>query len=203
MLNDKDIAGLNNRLQVPLVVQDVLCGQEDLSDDLRYALHDTLSDQQPDSALLAIAFGARKIAARYADTNSTLVVLKMECDRVIDDYAGLWLSHARKKSLDDTKVLDALVHLPDDLQAMGDILGVVSSYLQDVAPEAAEICRILMVQADAQALIAESFVELIEPEEDEAANDVFVENIAAFDAPIIEAASAGNNVIQFPFGGRA
>jgi hypothetical protein len=198
MLNDKDIAGLNNRLQVPLVVQDVLCGHEVLSDDLRYALHGTLSDQQPDSALLAIAFGARKIAKRYAETNSTLVVLKMECDRVIDDYAGLWLSHARKKSLDDTKVLDALVHLPDDLQAMGDILGVVSSYLQDVAPEAAELCRILMVQADAQSLIAESIVELLEPEEDAAANDVFVEDIEAFDAPIICAASAGNNVIQFP-----
>jgi hypothetical protein len=43
---------------------------------------------------------------------------------------------------------------------------------------------------------------LIEPE-DEAANDVFVENIEAFDAPIIDAAQTGGNVIQFPFGGRA
>lgn len=195
MLSEKDLAGLTNRLQVPTVVQDILDGKESLSPDVHYALHETLSDHNPDSALLCIALAAHKIAARYQGLNANLVVLKMECERIIHEYAPLWLSNARDHAVDEHKVLQTLVHLPEDLESLVELLNISMAFLQMRCMDAAELSNILMVQAEAQVLIAESFVSLMddgaEDSEISAANDLP-------DVSTICGISAGDNVIPFP-----
>jgi len=44
MLSDRDLALLTNRLQIPLIVQDIQSGRGMLSPDVEYGLHEILSD---------------------------------------------------------------------------------------------------------------------------------------------------------------
>ncbi len=193
MLNEKDLAGLTNRLQVPLIIQDILEGMSELTDDVTYGLHEVLSDYEPDSALLCIALSARKIAARFQHRISNLAVLKMECDRIISDYAELWLNNAKDRPVDDNLVFDTLMNIPEDLEGLAELLEVNQAFLSRYSEDAANLCEILIIQANAQILVAETFVEIFEREEDETlANDNGLADMPA------QAAASGTNIIQFP-----
>src|SRR5688572_11541683 len=91
MLNDKELATIANRLQVPLIISDILAGECELTDDVHYGLHSVISELQPDSALLSIALGALKIANAYHKASPGLAVLKLQCESIVDDYAAIWL----------------------------------------------------------------------------------------------------------------
>jgi len=194
MLSEHDLAGLTNRLQVPLIVQDILNDQGALTDDVHYGLHEVLSNYEPDSALLCIALSARKIAARFQHRIANLAVLKMECDRIIADYAELWLNNAQRRPIDDNLVFDTLMNIPEDLECLAELLEINQAFLQKYSKDAAELCEILIVQATAQVIVAETFMEIMDKEEtDSMANDNALEDI-----PAQAAAMGGNNVIQFP-----
>ena len=186
MLNDTELARITNRLQVPLVVQDILDGQGLLTPDVAYGMHEVLSDYQPDSALLCIALSARIIAKRFQYNCPNMAVMKMECDRMIADYADLWLQHADKKNVDDTLVLDTLEQIPEDLEALAELLEINKSYLERVAEDVAEMIEILAVQARSQVLIADTFIDMIEQD---------CENTLETVSPLH---AMNDNVIPFP-----
>jgi len=197
MLSDRDLAGLTNRLQVPVVVSDILNGKV-ISDEIRYGLHEILSEMQPDSALLAIALGAHKVSVRYSNLHPSLLVMKLEAARVINDYAQLWLDNARHANVNEEAARVRLSYVPEDLQSLSELLETASAFLQDINGDAAELCRIMMVQADAQSLVAEAFAEVIEYTDDLDAAGVMPANDGFTAHPVMDAAFYTNNVIQFP-----
>lgn len=194
MLSEHDLAGLTNRLQVPLIIQDILNDQGALTDDVQYGLHEILSDYEPDSALLCIALSARKIATRFQHRVANLAVLKIECDRIIADYAELWLNNAKDRPVDDNLVFDTLMNIPEDLEGLAELLEINKAFLQRHSADAANLCEILIVQANAQILVAETFVEIMDTDSEEGimANDNGLADMPA------QAATTGGNVIQFP-----
>lgn len=201
MLSNKDLAILTNRLQVPLIIGDILSGEGALTDDVRMGLHEVLSDDQPDSALLSIALSAKQIADAYGETNASIKLLNIECDRIILEYGQLWLRNAQAKSLDDNLVFETLVHIPEDLEALKELLEITAIFLSTKAPQTADLCKIMISQAQAQATIAETFLEGLNdmPEQDiwgaPANLDQNIEPVIAD-----QAINASDNVIQFPIG---
>ncbi|MCB1720608.1 MAG: hypothetical protein KDI11_02520 [Alphaproteobacteria bacterium] len=162
MLSEKELAKLTNTLQIPMIVQDILDGRESFSPDMQYGLHETLSDYQPDSALLAIALGARKIAARYQHLGANMAILKMECERIISDYAEIWVRNAEAKTLDDNLVFDTLEQIPEDLETLAEMLEINAALLNAHNEELAKICEAFALQSSAQALIADTFIDLMD-----------------------------------------
>ncbi len=193
MLNKKDSALLRSKLYVPIVIRDILDASGPLADDEQYALHETISDLQPDSALLCIALAAKQLANCAPYPSATLKVLDIECDRIIDDYAPLWLENTRNQHMDETLVFDTLANIPEDLESLSELLEVNAAFFSNHDPKAAEICNILFIQAGAHALIAEEFIGVIDEEADEPVDFT----------PIPETQNAvTDNVIAFPFGGK-
>ena len=184
MLSENELAKLTNTLQVPLIVQDILDDNGMLSPDVQYGLHEVLSNYQPDSALLCIALSARKIAARFQHNSPNMAVMKMECDRMIADYAELWIQNAESKMIDNNLVFDTLEQIPEDLEALGELLEVNMSFLRPAHEELASLCEILAVQARAQVLIADTFIDMMEQKAEEPVDTT----------PI----AYNDNVVQFP-----
>lgn len=194
MLNKKDSALLTSKLYVPMVVRDILDADGPLADDEQYALHEVISDLQPDSALLCIALAAKQIAAAAAYPSATLKVLEIECERIIDDYAPLWLEHARDQHTDSALVFDTLANIPEDLESLSELLEVNSAFFAGHDPKAAELCDILYIQAGAHALIAEEFIGVIDNEADEPVDFGIIAETQKVENT--------DNIIQFPFGGK-
>ncbi|MBL4803898.1 MAG: hypothetical protein JKY71_03450 [Alphaproteobacteria bacterium] len=167
MLSDRDLARLTNRLQIPLIVQDIQSGRGMLSPDVEFGLHEILSDYQPDAALLCIALSARKVAAANLKVSPTMAVMKMEADRILADYAELWMSHAANAPIHNDDLLDTLENIPEDLEAMAELLEVNTAALREVDEDVAGLCEILAVQAKAHVIVAETYIEVL----DTAAND--------------------------------
>jgi len=188
-MNDTDLALLANKLCVPLAVRDILGGEDAFEDDARYALHEEISDLQPDSALLSIALAAKEIVALAAYQTTSLKVMNMECDRVIDDYGPLWLKHLRDKKIDDALLFETLANIPEDLEGLAELLQVARDFMRDHDPKAAALCDLLTIQAGAHAMIAEEYVGCIDNEPAEEPQP---------DAPFYT-----DNVIPFPFAPQA
>lgn len=184
MLQNKEIATLANKLQVPVVVSDILDGRDELSDDIQYGLHEIISDLQPDSALLAIAVSALKIAKIYEKASPAMTVLVMECERLMQDYGPLWLQNANNENLDHGDIFDILSLIPEDLEGLAELLSHNITFLRTKDEQAAALCNILYIQASAHAMVAETFIE--------AAHE------AATPQPAIAPAILADNVVQFP-----
>jgi len=200
ILKDQDLALLASKLVTTLIVRDILEDQSpSLEDDTVYALHEEISDLQPDSALLSIALAAREIIALAAYQSASLKVMGLECDRIIGDYGPLWLKHARDQNqdqnIDETLLFDTLANIPEDLESIAELLQINADFLQGHDPKAAEICVILQVQADAHAMIAAQFIEVIDEYEDGYEQQT--------DTPPATIEFYTDNVIAFPFGGKA
>ncbi len=188
MLNNIELATLANTLQVPLIVSDVLDAKDSMTDDVKYGLHEAISDFQPDSALLAIALGAIKISTIYKSASPSMDVLGLEAERIIKEYGPIWLQNAKQQEVNAEDVFELLVHTAEDLENMAELLDLNCSFLRAKDPKAASLCDILYIQAHSHTLIAEEFI-----------NIATTEN--ANTAPPITATSGfTNNVVQFPAG---
>ncbi|MGB0720693.1 MAG: hypothetical protein ACPGRX_09470 [Bdellovibrionales bacterium] len=161
-MNDQDLATMMARLQVPLIVGDILDDNGALTDDVVMGLHETLSEDQPDSALLSIALSARIIAARFSALGPSFKVLGIEADKIIRDYGPLWLKNARKSRMDDALVFETLAHIPEDLESLSELLTLAKAKLLGRDKNAAQLCEIMITQSGAQALIAETFLDCLD-----------------------------------------
>ena len=187
MLSSENLELLAHTLQVPAILTDILDGKGEWTDDVKMGLHEAISDMQPDTALLAIAMGARKIAAIYGNASPSTKVMELECCRIIHDYGSIWLSNAQDYDVDIDEVYDVLIHTAEDLEGLSDLLELNFSFLKAKDEQAAKICELLYIQARAHAMIADTFMKTAE--------EAIVQTQAGFTAvPQVET----DNVIPFP-----
>ena len=184
MLQDKELAILATQTEAPLIIADILSGREKLTGSVKYTLHDLLSDMQPDSALLAIALSARKLANLYSRVSPGIRVLGMECDRVIEEFGETWLQNANGEHTDDDEVMDLLENTAEDLESIAELLELNAPLLHLKSLEAAELFDILQIQASAHAMIAEEFVKVMDEQEinvpKNTASEITTDNIVSF-----------------------
>ena len=159
MLKNKEKALLAAKIEVPVIVAEILHGQAELCDDTHYALHELISDLQPDSALLAMALSAEHITTKYKEMSPSMRVLGIECRRIIEDYGTMWLANADQANIDTHEAMDALMHTPEDLDSMAELLEMAMATIEAKDKTAFTLCDILYIQCKAHALIAEEFME--------------------------------------------
>lgn len=165
MLNNKDMATMIAKLQAPLVVADLLPYPEALTGDEEYALHEMISEMQPDSALLAIAASALKIANANRNFSPAFRFLSMECARIVEEYGPLWMRNAEDNLADDDAVFETLSRTPEDLRDLAEMIEMCNMMSAKAAPKAAALGHVLAVQARAQSIVAEAYVEAMEAQE--------------------------------------
>ncbi len=191
ILSKHDLAFTANRLQVPVIMGDILHGRETLSDDVIYGLHEVISELQPDSALLAIALGAKTLIGHSTKVSPNLRILEMECERIIGEYGTIWAQNAQGMSINSEQIFNVLIHTSDDLENMAELLEVYGFFLCDENEQA--LCKILHAQAKAQILVAEAFICLAQEHVIEQQNAGLELAPAAFSS-----AALGDNIIVFP-----
>ena len=87
-VDNKQMALLKNKLQMPLIVRDMLITNQIPSADENYALHELLGNFTVDEALLCSAFVMKEIANFESAISTDLVFLHMECERIIERYSA-------------------------------------------------------------------------------------------------------------------
>lgn len=182
-LGEKNLANIANKLEIPLVVSDILHDKERLTGDAQYAIHEAISDMQPDSALLCVALSVKKITSANALTSPGLRVVEMECARVIDEYAELWLKNAENGIVDEAEAFDVISRTAEDLESMADMLDTHACLVRN--RDARALCEIMAIQARAHALVAETYLEAIEQP-------------LEIPAPAVARKALSGNIIRFP-----
>lgn len=188
-LNDTQLALLHTHLVVPLAIGDILYGELALTDDVQYELHEALSEVDPDSALLAIAVGAKHIAQALQENSPIAAALSIECDKILDEYGPEWLSNYHKGPVDEDRLYDLLQHIPEDLESLADLLDTLCLGVEDAEDPVKKLCDILSIQARAHMEIADFILTELAYEEGE--------NLAgAYSAHMVP--DKADNIILFP-----
>lgn len=194
----EDVARLHAYLVVPMAVQEAILCAAPLEPDTQYGLHVSLSEIDPDSALLAIALSAHHIAAQYMHDIPVAIALKIESEKIIADYAPDWLAHYHSHPVQGDDLFDLLSNVPEDLESMADLLESVQASIRDPQDPCAALCSVLAIQARAHMEIADYVLTELENErlEDMGWTDGICHHQAPvlFDLPLKE----GGNVILFP-----
>lgn len=194
----EDVARLHAYLVVPVAVSDALMNATPLDGETQYGLHVALSEIDPDSALLAIALSAYRIAQDFAKDVPVATALKMESDKIIQDYAPDWLAHYHSHPVQGDELFNLLSHVPEDLESMADLLESLQASIRDEDHPAHALCAVLSIQARAHMEIADYV--LTELENEEVADLMGEED---FDgvckiAPEAISEQPGSNIILFP-----
>lgn len=214
-LSDSDLAFMAVTLEAPIVFQDMLGDKKaKLCDESIYGLHSMISDMQPDSALLSIALCARQLAFNHAHKGPALKILAMQAERIITDYAPLWLRHARGGKLSREETLLVLSTIPEDMEEMAELLDIARMGIGRSAPAHGTLCKLLKVQAESHGAIAEEFLSVLEqniqvsrdhaPLQNNNILDLQISRItrglgnAAKDYGVPVIIRTGNNVLAFP-----
>ncbi len=193
----EDVARLHAYLVVPVAVSELLMDAAPIDGDTQYGLHVALSEIDPDSALLAIALGAHRIAVDFAKDIPVAAALKMESDQIIQDYAPDWLANYHNHPVCGDALYDLLSHVPDDLESLADLLETLQTSLKDPQDPAYTLCGILAVQARAHMEIADYVLSELDAEINEEITDH--DGVCAFPTPTLYAdEQPGNNIILFP-----
>jgi hypothetical protein len=190
----EDVARLHAYLVVPVAVADALASAAPLEGETQYGLHVALSEIDPDSALLAIALSAYRIAQDFTGQIPVASALKMEADKIIQDYAPDWLAHYHDHPVMGDDLYDLLCHVPEDLESLADLLESLQASIRDTQDPAHTLCAVLSIQARAHMEIADYVINELE---NEALG--LDEDRDTFDAPTLFAAEEpGSNIILFP-----
>lgn len=149
-LSEKQIIRLHHELVVPVAVHEILAGRDDLDETARYALDVMVAEFDPDTALLCIAICAAHIAERHSTYLPIAGTLGFEASRIVHEYGPLWLANIDQKltRADERVVLDLLENLPEDFEAMADLLDALSAHLIETT-DCAVIAEILSQNAHA------------------------------------------------------
>ena len=160
-LKTNELAQLYSEFIIPAIAGDMLTGTEPLDDVAEFTMHDIIASMKPDAALLCIALCCMQISAAQAHL-PIAGVMGIEAEQMVDEYAPLWLAHKNGSKMDDAAIREQLVHLPEDLEALGDFLKATMTELGDKPSIAARLCDILALQAEAHSEAAEEELEKIE-----------------------------------------
>jgi len=178
-MTDTALAQLHTRLSTPLAVAAMLHEGKLLEEDAQYALHDALSDVEPDEALLSIALSCRHIAAKFSTRIPVATGLAFESRRTVEEYGPAWLD--MKGEGDIAAQALTLRHVPEDLEALADLLDSLRAGMAYEDGPAAMLCDILSLQARAHMEVAEFVLGEIDREDEEtAALDCWAEDNVIF-----------------------
>ena len=150
-LTDQQLATLHARFVVPIAVQMILNDKEQLDDACEAALHECLSELQPDTGLLCLALCAQHVAVAAQDS-PIVNMLAISAARIADEYGAALLAEAGHSSVRGHQPLtneDALILLyqvPEDLEELATLLDAVLAHADPHSPEGL-LCDILSVQA--------------------------------------------------------
>ncbi|MCD8498434.1 MAG: hypothetical protein LRZ85_10450 [Alphaproteobacteria bacterium] len=161
-MNDQSLALLINRLELPLVVRDLMEQEGVLASDMGYTLHVVLSDMRPDTALLAIAATAQMLVGGMKNPSPGDAVLHGLCARVIEDYAPRWMATYGNEDAVQDFLLEIFGRVESDLLSLHDLLKTASALQKD--EKIAKILNVLEIQSRAQADVVSEFLNLMECE---------------------------------------
>ncbi|PZQ47646.1 MAG: hypothetical protein DI551_02950 [Micavibrio aeruginosavorus] len=193
----EDVARLHAYLVVPVAVGDALQSQAPLDGETQYGLHVALSEIDPDSALLAIALSAYRIAQDFTGDIPVASALKMEADKIIQDYAPDWLAHYHSHPVQGDDLYELLSHVPEDLECMADLLESVQASIRDEEHPAHTLCSVLAIQARAHMEIADYVLTQLDNEAIEQMEE-FDEECGLKPQVLFAPETAGSNIILFP-----
>jgi len=159
MLKKSEYKALQAQLIVPVVVTQIIQGVEPLDDVAEYTIDEIVSEMKPDTALLCLALSAYNLATHKAHFASARA-LNLFARNIMDDYGPSWLAYQSHTGcdLDEQDVRAQLVHIPEDLEALADLLDVLQADLADEDGDqqvAAVLCDILAAIARAHMISAE------------------------------------------------
>lgn len=161
-ITENQLALLHSYLVVPLAIGDILYLDKDVDDVAHYALHESLSEIDPDSALLAIALSAKHIALRFGVNHGVAAALSIEADKIIDDYASEWLASYHGGPVDEDRLHDILCHVPEDLESLAELMDTLQASFGKEHTVFQKLCEILSTQARAHMSVAEFILSEIE-----------------------------------------
>lgn len=178
-LTDQDKEKLRADFVVPLIVGKMLAGVEPLDEVAEYTVHDIVGDMKPDCGLLCVALCAEEIARRYP-AHLSAGILALEAERLVEEFGGLWIGQMRGVEADIQVVRASLVHIPEDLESLADLLDATQADLPEGDIVGRTLCDMMALQARVH---AESATEELH-------------NISLM--PLPRAAVAQGKVIPFP-----
>lgn len=155
ILGKSDIDKLRNHLIVPLAVSDILYHDLEVEPDMQYGLHMALSEIDPDSAMLAIALCAINLAEKNVIYAPIASALQTEAQKIIEEYGPTWLHHHTRGPMPQDTYLDVLQTVPEDLEALADLMDALCADLGCVNETTPLLCNLLSVQARAHMEITE------------------------------------------------
>lgn len=194
----EDIARLHAYLVVPLAVNDAMNVGTELDGETQYGLHVALSEIEPDSALLAIALSGQRLAGEFYYTIPVATALKMECDKIVSDYGSEWLANFHKHPIQGDDLFDLLCHVPEDLEALADLLEALQASILDTNHPAYTLCAVLAIQARAHMEIADYVLAELDDEAIEMEDGFTGDGICQAPAPSLMGEAPGSNIILFP-----
>ena len=159
-LSEKKMALLKNKLEMPLVVRDLLITKQAPAEDATYALHTLMSNMQPEDAILCAAFTMKEIASFEADMSDDTKFLHMECDRIIERYS------VRKDIAEENPDLwaetesDMLPVIADDISDFLELVFLCYMSLEVTNPNTADILKIITTQLQSQLVIIDEVLSL-------------------------------------------
>lgn len=178
----QNLANLKNRLQMPLIVRDLLITQEQPNAEENYGLHEMLSDYSAEDALLTAAFTMQEIAAHQNVAVSDLAFLHLECERLIERYAARDDLFQENEELWSETQSDMVSEIAEDIEGFLDLLSLCILSFEITAPKIHKILTILDVQLQAQLIIIDEV-------------QAMLDNLET------QPHAQTGNVIQFPLGG--
>ena len=192
---------LRQHLIVPLAVGDILHHDLAVEPDMQYGLHMALSEIDPDSALLAIALCAHHIAEKTMRSAPIASAIYQEANNIIEDYGHTWLHHHKVGPMPESDFEEVLKTVPEDLEAMADLLDALCADLIDETGEETSapvlLGGLLSIQARAHMEIADYILSEIEFEKT-VQNSETQGQQAPQREEIDLKAHVGDNIILFP-----
>ncbi len=149
-LSDQQLTTLHARFVVPIAIQMIMNDSEQLDEACETALHQCLSELQPDTGLLCLALCAQHVAAA-APESPIVNMLAISATRIADEYGAALLAEAghptmQSAPLSHEEALRLLHQVPEDLEELATLLDAVLADSDPHSPEGL-LCDILSVQA--------------------------------------------------------
>jgi hypothetical protein len=216
-LTDQQTALLMAKHVAPVAVSEILMEGRKLEEDESLALHQILSDREPDTAFLAMAGSIAELGHFHGIRKTPLMgTLPLQARQYVAEYAPLWLANADNVdgAVDNDLVYDLLSTLPEDLEALNEMIVIVQSS-SAIDETSKQLLRVFQIQSSAHQLISEALLEEFDnlrnvsaalPSFDEIESiysaeetltNKFTGKIASPNANV-EAIAQSNNVIAFP-----
>ena len=196
--NDQQLALLKNRLQMPLIVRELLSAGKVPSDEETYGLHHMLSEYSIEDALLCGAFVMKEIAALGNTHPSDMAFMHMECERLIERYSARDDLAQENPDLWSASQIDMLDDMAEDLECFLDLLALCKLSYEITAPCVTSILDILDTQLQSQLMMVDEIISMHQEQKLHAVNEIPLGSIETQFILPAGYGAYGDNIIPFP-----